>query len=123
QNLGFTRFERDEPLRALDHLEESIRLFGELGSNHLLGDSLVGVAAIIDGAGNSEAAAAALGAAETMVKAQGTELGVYERHLYDRTVAAVRGTLAAYAFEAATARGRAEADDAMAGGDGQSAVA
>jgi tetratricopeptide (TPR) repeat protein len=114
-NLGDIARDRGELARARGLYAEAATLYLRTHHWQELGTSLAGLAAVAAAAGRDEVAVRLVGAVDALCEAVGDFLWEAKRADFDRAVATVRARLAAPAFAAAYAAGRAlSPDDATA---------
>jgi non-specific serine/threonine protein kinase len=106
-NRGLVAHDRGDHRRALALHQESLTLFHVLGDTVGVAWSLEGLAAVIGVLGQPERAARLFGTASALRSALGAPLPPAAQAGHDRTLTAVRASVAADTFDAAWAEGTA----------------
>ena len=106
-NLALTVGYRRDYGRSASLCMESLALFRELDDRWAIGLYLPILAGALYAQGQAKRAVRLLGAAEAVREGIGTTIPPYVRKVYERVVAAMRGTLGEHALAAAWAEGRA----------------
>jgi non-specific serine/threonine protein kinase len=106
-NCGLVAHDRGDHRRALALHQESLTLFHAAGDLVGMAWSLEGLAGVIATLGHAECTARLLGTASALRATVGAPLPPAAREGHERTLAAVRASLTAAAFDAAWAEGMA----------------